>query len=373
MNRLALGFILLVFIRLPCSAQQAQLHQYLHIQQQRLHFSGVVLVTQNKKMLYSEVIGDASGELHVPINKHTKFRIASVTKQFMAMLVAMAFEERKLNRNDTLAKFFPSLKDESWRRITLHQLLTHCSGIPHNEGITDYWTVKSRLPLNKEQALGEIFAMPLLFAPGTGWKYSSPGYFLLAEILERTYHQPYALLLQQKIFQPLNMAGAGVMTTGKIVDGMSEGYHLIGDSLVTAPHRDLSLMKGSGDMYATAGDLVLWNHGFLSGDTWDTTLKAMLLKNYTGKSPGYGYGWFIREGKRRAYYHGGGTFGCSSLSAWYPEEKMSIVILSNVSVLPVEEIWADIEKIVYKDPFTMPPLEKAVALPPASLLKFAGT
>ncbi len=313
----------------------------------------MVLVTKNNRVLNRESIGKASPELNVPMSPGSVFRIASVSKQFTAMLVVLAAQEGRLWLDDSLASFFPALKDAQWRQINLRQLLSHTSGIPHNEGITDYWIIKSRLPLSKEQALAEIFGTKLLFTPGTDMKYSSPGYFLLACILETVYQRPYAVILEEKILQPLQMNHSGLYTTGKIVPGMAPAYHLLNDSLVTAPHRDFSLMKGSGDLYSTAEDLAKWNNSFSNTNTWNDSLQKLLFTVHTHKTPAYGYGWFIREGKRRAYFHGGGTFGCSALSAWYPDEKVSVVILSNVSVLPVNELWNDIEKIIFNEPFEL--------------------
>ncbi|MGN7721175.1 serine hydrolase [Chitinophaga sp. 22620] len=352
MQRTIMTFFALIF-SVACSGQSALLHKYLTAQHERIGFNGVVLVTKNNRVLYQENIGKASQELNVPMSAGAVFRIASVSKQFTAMLVVLAAQEGRLRLDDSLAMFFPALKDPQWRQINLKQLLSHTSGIPHNEGISDYWILKSRLPLTKEQALAEISGMKLLFTPGTDMKYSSPGYFLLACILETVYQRPYASILEEKILQPLQMKHSGVYATGKIVPGMVSAYHLLNDSLIVAPHRDFSLMKGSGDLYSTAEDLAKWNNSFAGNDTWKDSLQKLLFTIHASKTPAYGYGWFIRADKRRAYFHGGGTFGCSALSAWYPDEKISVVILSNVSVLPVNELWNDIEKIIFNEPFEL--------------------
>ncbi len=357
---------------LVCSGQSDVLNKYLDIQQQRINFNGVVLVAKNNQTLYQINVGKASQELNVPINTGAVFRIASISKQFTATLVALATEEGRLRLDDSLGTFFPELKNTQWRKISLHQLLSHTSGIPHNEGIADYWILKSRLPLSKEQALAEIFAMELLFEPGTEMHYSSPGYLLLACILETIYRQPYAKILEEKILRPLEMHYAGVSHSSKLIPGMVSAYHMLGDSLMVAPYRDFSLMKGSGDLYASAEDLAKWNSSFSTGGMWSESLKKLLFTAHTHNTPNYGYGWFIRPQGRLAYYHGGGTFGCSALSAWYPDEQMSIIILSNVSVLPVDELWSDIEKIVFGEPFELPMIRPTMRMGTAELQKFTG-
>jgi CubicO group peptidase (beta-lactamase class C family) len=246
--------ILLFGIFATCTGQSELLKQYLAIQHQRLHFNGIVLVSKNNKTLYKVCIGKASHELNVPMQPDAVFRIASISKQFTAMLVALSMQEGKLRLTDSLAFFFPELKNADWRKINLHQLLSHTSGIPHNEGIKDYWLLKSRLPLSKKQALDEIFAMQLLFNPGSDMKYSSPGYFLLACILETVYKRSYATILEEKILHPLQMKHSGILVTGNIIPGMVSPYHLVNDSLASAPYRDLSLMEGSGNGFASAED-----------------------------------------------------------------------------------------------------------------------
>lgn len=347
--------------------KQATLEQYLHLQHERIGFSGILMVYKNQRPLYQVKIGMASHELGVPLSFDSKFRVASVSKQFTAMLTVLAMEERKLQAEDSLAAFFPELQDPQWRQITVQQLLTHTSGIPHNEGIADYWTITSRLPLTKEQSLQAIFRMKR--APDA--EYSSPGYFLLACILEKAYGKNYTALLDEKIFRPLQMHHTGVLSGNRIVNGLTAGYHLLGDSLIMAPYRDYSLMKGSGDLYSTAADLQLWNNSLLDNSRWSADVRRQLFSIHN-KKLSYGYGWYVNPEKTR-YWHGGGTFGCSAISAVYEPEKLSIVLLSNVSVLPVNELLADIERIVRGQPFEMPVLQQQVRLSDEQLKAFVGT
>lgn len=355
------------------------LRQYLDVQQKRIGFNGVVLITKNGRTLYKEIVGKASIELNVPLSLNSEFKIASISKSFTAMLILQASRENKLNLNDSLATFFPEIKDIAWRKITIEQLLSHRSGVPHNEGISDYWSFTSLLALNRPQALTQIFKMKLLFPPGTDVKYSSPGYFLLASILENVYHKDYPSILKEKITAPLGMNHTGIFNTKVIIPNMSFTYHLLGDSLIVAPYRDFSLMKGSGDMYSNAEDLSKWTNSFAS-DVWDNKIKEQTFSPHTNKGlhdndDRYGYGWFIRPASKSlksAYYVGGGTYGCSAIAVWYPAEKISVTVMSNVSVLPVNEIWTDIEKIIFNKPFELPQLKRSLNMSPEQLKKFSG-
>lgn len=135
MYRLLILFFILAY-SIACSGQLELLNKYLAIQQQRIHFSGVVMVAKNNQALYQVSIGKASRELDLLMSTDAVFKVASISKQFTAMLVVQAAQERKLRLKDSLAMFFPELKNIAWRKINLHQLLSHTSGIPHNEGIT---------------------------------------------------------------------------------------------------------------------------------------------------------------------------------------------------------------------------------------------
>ncbi|MBD1427901.1 serine hydrolase domain-containing protein [Sphingobacterium arenae] len=340
------------------------LKEYLTIQQKRIGFNGVVLIAKNDTILFNEAFGKSSYENNTSLTIDSKFKIASITKSFTAMLTALAVKEGKLNFEDSLAMFYPELKDSSWRKITIEQMRSHSSGIPHNEGIADYWSSTSFLPLNNQQALDEIFKMKLMFVPGTDVKYSSPGYFLLASILENTYKKSYTNLLEEKITTPLGMGETGIFNTKAIITNMSYSYHLLGDSLIVAPYRDFSLMKGSGDMYSNAHDLFKWLKSF-GGIMWAKEIREQIFTSYTkglnNNDHGYGYGWFIRPANdhhKLAYYVRGGTFGCSAISAWYPTEEMAIIILSNISTLPVNELWSDLEKIIFNQSFKLPEIKR---------------
>jgi CubicO group peptidase (beta-lactamase class C family) len=233
------------------------LEKYMKVQHERINFSGTVLVANQKDVLFMQSIGAASHELNVPIQKDSKFKIASATKAFTGLLIALSNKEGKLRFEDKLQVFFPELKDEKWKQITVRQLVAHTSGIPHWNGISDYWNIKSKLSLNKEQVLNEIFKMHLLFEPGTKAEYSSLAYYLLATILEKVYGKSYNQLLQEKILEPLQLRETGACDQSGIIPKLVSGYHLIiDDSLIVAPYRDVSALTGGGNMYSTATDLL---------------------------------------------------------------------------------------------------------------------
>jgi CubicO group peptidase (beta-lactamase class C family) len=382
---------LLVFIcvlGLPTrSAAQIQKEQtdlidrYLSVQQQSIGFNGTVMIASNDSIIYRRSVGKASLELGVQFSSDPVFQIASITKQFTAILVVLAAEEHKLALGDQLNKYYPELGLSDWSNITIRQLLTHTSGLPHNEGIADYWEKISFLPLSDRQATDEIFKLRLLSVPGTKTQYSSPGYFILASILEMIYHKSYGAILREKITDPLRMYHTGVSNATDIIIGMVSPYHQSADRLIAAPHRDYALMKGSGNMYSTAGDLSKWNNALNDSGHFNKLVTDQLFtiqnsQPVNGRSESYGYGWFLRRTsnpEKNFNFTGGGTYGCSAISGYYPNAKISVVILSNVSTLPVGEMQSNIESIVFGDQFDMPVVHTPIVLEALQLDKFQGT
>jgi CubicO group peptidase (beta-lactamase class C family) len=366
------------------SKKNELLAKYVELQHKRIGFSGTVLVANDNEIISWQSVGNASIQLNVPFAKDSKFNIASITKTFTGLLIALAQKEGKLHYNDALASFFPELTNEKWKNITVLHLVSHASGIPHWSGITDYWSIKSRLSLNKDEALREIFKMKLLFEPGTQSSYSSPAYFLLGAILEKTYKKTYKELLHKKILDPLQLNETGVLDESSIIPGMVSGYHLASDdSLIAAPYRNASLMTGGGNMFASASNLLQWCRSFLVGSMWDAEIVKELFTPSIAKQTRlkansiYNMGWQIREelnGRPTACHTGGGTYGFSSKIAIYPNEKLYVIILSNVSFMPMDDVlWRDIEMILFDKPFELPKqLAELVSLEVQKMEKYVG-
>jgi CubicO group peptidase (beta-lactamase class C family) len=339
------------------------LRKYLQSIHEKKSFHGEVLIAKEQKIIFNDAIGSSSFEKNLATTTGSPYRIASISKTFTAALIAIAQEEHKLAFDDQARLYIKNLS-EKFSKITIHQLLTHTSGLPHNEGIKDYWLIKSRQPLTNDQILAEINGCDLLFEPGLKMHYSSLGYYLLSAVLENVYQDSYHKILHHKILTPLQLNqtdGGNTLPTNS-----PTGYHAVkDDSLVIAPHRRYDMLKGAGDMFSTTRDLINWTTSFfdeklVSEKTLQTMLNGIDLTPPTSKS-NYCYGWYVKTDKPKRYHHGGGTWGYSSWLAYYPDEKLTIVVLSNVSVLPVESIGTDLERIMYGLPFEFPKMETVVA------------
>ena len=373
---LLFGLSATVISQTESSFNKEKLASYLYAIHQKKGFIGEVVIANGKNILFQESIGLASYENNLELKNDAKYRIASITKTFTGTLIAIAKEEGKLNVQDKVIDYINGLSP-NFKEITIEQLLSHTSGLPHNEGIKDYWKIKSKLQMTPGQVINEINTLDLLFKPGSKIKYSSLGYFLLASLLENVYKRRFEDLLKDKILNKLKMTHTGIVDNLKIIPQMASGYHLISDdSLVVAPYRNYSMLTGAGDMYSTTTDLLKWNNSFFSNillsEKTKATLFAQQYETPVTNADKYSYGWYVNSGKLQKQYHGGGTWGYSTYTAAYPENKISIIILSNVSTLPVTAIAADVEQIVFGKPFQIPAVAK-VSKESVNLEMYSGT
>ena len=363
MNLAKKSYIIILLLGLSLTADSQtkdftdiqKLETYLNTIHLKKGFNGEILVAQGRNILFQQTVGLASYEHNLELKKGATYRIASITKTFTGTLVAIAQEQGKLNVQDKAIDYINGLSPK-FKDITIAQLLTHTSGLPHNKGIKDYWQTKSKLQMTSEQVITEINALDLLFESGSQMHYSSLGYYLLASILENVYKNNFDHILKHQVLGKLQMTETGNVDNLKIIPQMASGYHLINDdSLVVAPYRNYSMLKGSGDMYSTAIDLLKWNNSFFSNTLLSEETKAILFTKQTNKSgKSYGYGWYMSADMPKKRYHGGGTWGYSTHNSMYPDEQISIIILSNISTLPMSAIASDVEKIVFGQPFNIP-------------------
>ncbi len=380
MKRFFTSFFIALSLSAPAQSLNAheKLTKYLAIQHERLGFSGTVFVTQKGQAIFHQHIGMANMTYDIPISEQTVFSIASLSKSFTATLVLQAVAEHTLSLSDTLGKFFPEVSDSAWRSITIDQLLSHRSGIPHNEGIPGYWKEKSTLSYARVPAMKEIFSLKPIHPPGTQAHYSSPGYFILASILENLYRTSFARLLRDKILEPAGLNHTGQLNHQEVIKQLASGYLLTNGQSQIAPYRNYSLMKGSGDLYSSAIDLSTFIEA-LDQSLLTEPFKNLLFTPHSAQplSRGdfYGYGWYIREADpdhHKAFYHGGGSFGVSAMMVRYPEEKMTMIILSNRSVMPINELWSDIEKIVFGKNLALPTIRKKEVIDEHMLKQLTG-
>jgi CubicO group peptidase (beta-lactamase class C family) len=290
-------------------------------------FSGTVLVTQNGKVVISKGYGLADRARKSPNTPNTAFQIASISKEFIAGAILILQQRHKLSVRDRICTYVPGCPS-SWRPITIRMLLTHTSGIGH----WDTYATLDSTPMALDQLISLFERMPPLFKPGTRYHYSSPGYSLLAYIVQRVSGKPYPTFMQQNVFGPLGMTRTKVDNGNSPPPDHAVGYS--GDYPLAYP--SLIGIFGQG-IWTTTGDLEKWDRSFSTTKILSRRSQQEMLTGYI-HIPGapstdfYGYGWEIEYGLHLLVFHDGGNPGFSTYNRTFPNDKLDIIVFTNNDV-----------------------------------------
>lgn len=321
-------------------------------------FSGAILLAREGRILATKGYGMADLEHGIPNTPQTKFRLASVTKQFTAVGVMILQERNKLNVQDYVCQYLADCP-ESWRAITLHQLLTHTSGIPNITSLPEYKDI-STLPTMPDRIIQRLKDKPLDFAPGTKFNYSNSGYIILGRVIERVAGKSYEDFMKENIFEPLRMSNTGYDHQQSILKNRALGYRWRGE-FQNAPYIDMSIPFAAGGLYSTIEDMFLWDQALY---TDQLISKKSIEQLFTPVRENYGYGWIIgKQFDRQNATHSGGIEGFKTVVSRFPDDKVYVVVLSNIENIGLGGMAHDLAAIALGEKYDLPqpPLPKQQA------------
>ena len=332
-------------------------------------FMGSVLAAKGGRVLLAKGYGYANLEHEVPNTPQTKFRLGSITKQFTAALILKLEEQGKLATTDPVSKYYPEAP-EAWKKLTIHHLITHTSGIPNYTALPDYGP-KMRDKVTLTGMIARFQDKPLEFEPGTKFRYSNSGYFLLGYIIEKASGESYEAFLKKTIFDPLDMQSSGYDWDTTLLKHRAAGYELGPDRKPrNAPYLDMGQPYAAGSLYSTVEDLYRWDRALYT----DKLLAAKTReKMFTPALDRYAYGFIVdQQFNRRRISHGGGINGFTTQISRYPDDDMCIVVLNNMGGPATGAIARDVAAIVFGEKYTLPVERTEVTLAPAVLDKYIG-
>lgn len=301
-------------------------------------FSGAVLVARDGEVLVSDGYGMANQDWDIPNTAETKFRIGSVTKQFTAMSILLLQEAGKLTIQDPICTYIEDCP-AAWEDVTIEQLLLHTSGIPSLTEFPDYAQFMGTRA-TPESTIRRFRDMPLDFEPGSQWYYSNSGYILLGYLINEVSGQSYQAYLNDNIFEPLAMTGTGYDDDRRIIKNRAVGYE---NSTRVASFIDMSVPYSAGALYSTVGDLYTWIQALVSGEVVPQTV---LDKMWEASVPipdapdvNYAYGLisFSIDG-HLTFGHNGSINGFNSTLNYFPDDKITIIVLSNMETGSIQQI-----------------------------------
>ena len=299
-------------------------------------FNGAILVKKGADILYAKAFGLADRSWNVKNTLDSKFLIGSVSKSYTALMVLILAGEGLIDLNATLNAYIPQYDGPGKNRVTIHQMLTHTSGIPDHGAIPDLSKKRVRWIYDSDQYLELVKETSLKFEPGTGFQYSGIAYNLLAIMCEKVTHKSFAELLKQRIFTPLRMCDTTLNDNLAIDSKRAYGYeyHLL-EGYKLPSYISMDHCKSSGGILSTVEDMAKFNQECFVAQT--LTTKALYQKMFTPHVKDwqfYGYGWWIdtiaSDGKKKTLIsHGGSTDGYKAYSTRIVEDQTDIIILEN--------------------------------------------
>jgi CubicO group peptidase (beta-lactamase class C family) len=311
-------------------------------------FSGSVLIAHNDKVLLSKGYSMADWSKQVPNTAQTKFYLGSTTKQFTALAILILQEQGKLYIHDQICSYI-SPCPQAWQRVTIHELLTHTSGIPE----FDHTSLSNASP---QSWINDFDGVPLGFTPGVEFSYCNVCYQILGYIVEMASGEPYCTFLQQTIFDPLKMKNTGCDQHYPSLPNHAVGYaswHIRDVSIGMDAAPQWSFLFGAGLLYSSVEDLYRWDlalssHSLISQQVLDEAFTPYVISQYAGSS--YGYGWFIAKAPvpgHRLIWHDGRVNGFRTYNGLYLDDGVLIIFLSNLSTLDELALAKTLEQIVF--------------------------
>ena len=303
---------------------------YMRTQVQNSHFSGAVLVGRAGEVLFEAGYGLADVEWQIPNRANTKFSIASLSKQFTAVLIMKLQEQGKLHATDLICRHLDSCP-ETWSSIRISHLLSHTSGIPDFTDIPSF-LAERRLSRSKDQVILTFRDKPLEFSPGAKFRYSNSNYFLLGMIVEKVSGSTFEDVLTQEILAPLRLNDSGIASGDSIIEKQARGYRAAPEGrVIDADIMDAGWTFGAGAIYSTVRDLKKWDDALY---TEAILPRSTLASMWTPVKEGYGYGWYVpaisrATLNRHVVFHSGHTDGFVSCMSRFPNDELVVIVLSN--------------------------------------------
>ena len=326
---------------------KTKLDNYFNAIEQNNKFMGSVAVSKNGEIIFTKSTGFADVENNVKATEKTKYRIGSISKSFTAVLTLKAVEEKKIDLNQTIDKWFPSITNA--KEITVKHLLSHRSGIHNFTDDKDYLTWNTQ-PKTETKLIEIIQKGGSDFKPDSKAEYSNSNFVLLSYILEKIFAKSYSDLLQEFIVKPIGLTNTYVF--GKINPNNNEckSYSFSGTWKLET-ETDFTIPLGAGAITSTPSDLTKFADALFGGKL----LKTESLEIMKTVEDGYGIGLFqIPFYKNIGFGHTGGIDGFSSVYSHFADDKISYALISNGTNINNNDISIAVLSAVYDKPYEIP-------------------
>jgi CubicO group peptidase (beta-lactamase class C family) len=321
------------------------------------NFSGTIVVKHKTLPIYSRSFGFANRQFKVPNRPDTKYKIASITKAFTAVLILRLQEQHKLSLDQTINNYLPTYSGPAGDKVTIRELLNHTSGMANiDRGLTSAEVgIKNGMPhyqtpLTTDNLVAKYCSESLVNEPGKNFDYNNADYIILGKIIERLYGDSYDRVLKREILTPIGMNNSGMLYQYEVLDNLADTYFFRADlkRLVNDLPVYIENWYAAGAMYSTTQDLLrfsdaLFKHKLLR----DETLALMLAPGLDS----YGFGLWVYQSKingkdRAVVKRPGRIMGAQSMLLHLLNDDLTIVMLSNTDSTNLDDFAAYVAKQV---------------------------
>lgn len=346
MKHLSPLFVILLLLAAPLAAHADKVDDYVQATMKRQHIPGLSLaVVKDGKVIKAKGYGVANVELNAPATPNTVYKLASISKQFVATGIMLLVEDGKVSLDDKITKYLDGLPD-ACRDITVRQLLSHTSGLVRE--------VPGWSPLREftdAEIVKAVHQASLVFQPGAKWQYCNLGYFLLGMIIQKASGKTWGAFLKERVFDPLDMTATRVVSNGDVIPQRADGYLYENDGL----HNDgvILMARPSGELLSNVLDLAKWDAALYTEKILKQSSLAEMwtpVKLNGGTTHPYGLGWGLGEQRgHKLVQHGGSLGGFRTQISRYVDDKLTVIVLTNCSAASPEIIAQGVARRYMKD------------------------
>ena len=327
-------------------AQSDRIDDFIRAEMRRQNIPGLsVAVVRHGEIIKIAGYGVSSRKTRTPATPETIYKIASMSKQFVAAGILSLVQAGQLSLSDSVSKY---LKDApaAWGGITIRHLLTHTSGLVRESPGFDPFKVQSDAAV-----IRAAYAVPLRSVPGAQWQYSNLGYFVLAEVIHAVTGRPWVDYLQERIFSPLGMNSTYPTNTKITLSNRAQGY-VDNNSLREAA--EWPALRPSGAFLSTVSDLARWDAALYSSSILADSTRRQMWTPVTlndGRPAPYGFGWMLANVRgHKLVHHPGGMPGARGDIARFVDDELTVIVLMNLDDVDIDAIVLGIAAIYLPPP-----------------------
>lgn len=314
-----------------------------------------VALMRGDAIVASKGYGLADVERKIPASPETVYQIGSISKQFTAAAVMRLAESGKVRLDDPLTKHIPNYPTQG-HDLRIRHLLHQTSGVKEFLVLKGFEELETGPPEKyKRDDLVKLFSKePFHFPPGERWAYSNSNYTLLGVVIERASGKSYERFLQETFFQPLGLSSLHSCDARPSNESFAKGYFVKDGAASEALSMNMNTAIGDGGLCSNVLDLARWGRALVSGRVVSrASFRRMTSSERVrgGYKPAYGYGLSLvpLEGRRRIG-HNGETRGFAGALAFYPEDDLTVAVLTNRSLIWPETIEKSLARAALKLP-----------------------